>query len=128
MRQRWIFLVLLGAMCVACGGGEEPQIDPKNYTVRGMFARVEDNGMITVRHEEIPGYMDAMTMPFKVADANLHDGLQYGDKIEFNGLSTFEVDGQGALRSDWQALCKQRNAAMAAQTHSLGASRNEGYP
>ncbi len=59
-----------------------------------MFARVEDDGTtMTVRHEEIPGYMAAMTMPFKVGEASLLDGLEYGDKIQFELV----VDKEGSV-------------------------------
>ncbi len=35
-----------------------------------------------VRHEEIPGYMKAMTMPYQVKDAAAFDRLQIGQKIK----------------------------------------------
>ncbi len=35
-----------------------------------------------MRHEEIPGYMDAMTMPFSVAEPKMLAELRPGDEIE----------------------------------------------
>ena len=99
MRQRSMFLgtvLAIGLVWAGCSGGGDPgqaaeePVETKTYQVRGMFARAEDDGVtMTVRHEEIPGYMAAMTMPFKVSDAALLEGLAYGDKIEF----TLEVTG-----------------------------------
>jgi len=89
-------IVALTALA-GCSGGAEPAVEenaePTTYTVRGMFARAEDDLTMTVRHEEIVGYMAAMTMPFTVADATLLDGLAYGDKIEFQ----LEVGGGGSV-------------------------------
>jgi hypothetical protein len=36
---------------------------------------------VTVKHEEITGFMPAMTMPYEVADAKALDGLAPGDLI-----------------------------------------------
>jgi Cu/Ag efflux protein CusF len=98
MVRRSLPLLLISiAVLAACAGGGEPAVEESaestTYTVRGMFARAEDEVTMTVRHEEITGYMASMTMPFKVADAALIEGLAYGDKIEFE----LEVGGQGAV-------------------------------
>ena len=36
---------------------------------------------ITVNHEEIPGFMPAMTMPYKVKDPAVVEEVEPGDKI-----------------------------------------------
>lgn len=102
MRRRcFVSILLLGAVFVACGGGEEPPPDPKLYEVRGLFVRIEDDGLtMTVRHEEIPGYMATMTMPFKVQDASLLEGLEYGDKIRFE----LAVDSTGSVVTSIEEL------------------------
>jgi len=38
---------------------------------------------ITIKHETIPGYMQAMTMPFEVQDTNELAGLTPGDQVSF---------------------------------------------
>jgi protein SCO1/2 len=38
---------------------------------------------VTIQHESIPDYMEAMTMPFRVKDAKELDGLQPGDTVWF---------------------------------------------
>ena len=37
---------------------------------------------MTIRHEAIPGFMDAMTMPFDVKDREVLDDLRPGDEVE----------------------------------------------
>lgn len=47
---------------------------------------------VRIRHEEIPGYMGAMTMPFAVRDTNELAGIGAGDAVSFRMLVT-ERDG-----------------------------------
>jgi protein SCO1/2 len=54
------------------------------YTVKGVIKKLEADGKTAViQHEAIPGYMQAMTMPFEVRDTNLLHGLKSGDAISF---------------------------------------------
>ena len=50
------------------------------YAVRGQLVAVQlDTGHGLVKHESIPGYMDAMTMPFRVADRTAIRDRRPGD-------------------------------------------------
>ena len=49
--------------------------------------RAADNTVV-IQHEAIPGYMEAMTMPFTVKNARDLDGLQPGDKVSFRLIVT----------------------------------------
>src|SRR5688572_19658854 len=54
----------------------------KTYEMRGQILAVNRDKMeILVKHEETPGFMAAMTMPWKVQDANMLDTLGPGDLI-----------------------------------------------
>ena len=58
--------------------------DVQFHLVRGVVKKIEPaEKSITIQHEEIPRYMAAMTMPFKVKDAKELEGLQVGDTIWF---------------------------------------------
>jgi protein SCO1/2 len=46
-----------------------------------VLALVPDRHELTVKHEDIPGFMPAMTMAYRVKDAKLLDGLSPGDLI-----------------------------------------------
>jgi protein SCO1/2 len=54
----------------------------KTYQLRGqvMDKNVTTNE-ITVKHEDIPGFMPAMTMPYKVKDSAVVQEVEPGDKI-----------------------------------------------
>jgi protein SCO1/2 len=52
--------------------------------VRGVVLELRPTErMVRIRHEEIPGYMAAMTMPFEVRDTNELAGLEAGDTVVF---------------------------------------------
>jgi protein SCO1/2 len=66
---------------VACG---KPAADSaRRYALRGEVVAVDVEGYaLRVAHEEIPGYMGAMTMRFPVLDAEVLSGIHEGDRIE----------------------------------------------
>jgi protein SCO1 len=67
-------LLLLGA--AACGSND------REYTLQGQILSIEPGGMqANIKHEEIKGFMAAMTMPYKVRDAKEFADLKPGDLI-----------------------------------------------
>ena len=55
----------------------------QRYPVKGKVVNVDKRGSaVTVAHEAIPGYMDAMTMPFKLKDPSLLDVMADGDRLQ----------------------------------------------
>ena len=66
----------------------------KQYAVKGIIVGTDPaHGEVTVDTEAIPGFMDAMTMPYKVKDANvlqdLHPGDHMNGELLVGGDSTF---------------------------------------
>lgn len=56
----------------------------REWTVRGVVRAVlPEANLIVLSHEEIPGYMPAMTMGFRVAAPQIYDGVQIGDAVRF---------------------------------------------
>ena len=59
-----------------------PDSRARQYPLRGqVLALVPDRHELTVKHQDIPGFMPAMTMAYRVKDATLLDGLSRGDLI-----------------------------------------------
>jgi len=55
---------------------------PKRYNLRGeVLGKNPATNEVTVKHAAIPGFMPAMTMPFKLKTARAMEELQPGDKI-----------------------------------------------
>ena len=73
------FIFLFAFFCSSCRPAPEDII----YDLRGQIISVYSvKNEITIKHEEIPGFMPAMTMPFKVRDVTLLEGRMPGDFIE----------------------------------------------
>ena len=48
-----------------------------------IVATVPSNGQLVVEHGEIKGFMDAMTMGYRVERSSLLEGLKSGDQVRF---------------------------------------------
>ncbi|MDT7689731.1 MAG: hypothetical protein QOE46_2490 [Acidobacteriota bacterium] len=75
------FILLLAAtlMLLACAGKPaERRFEFKGKVVAVDHAKSE----VSVEHEEIKGYMDAMTMPFPLRDADAMKTVEVGDHIQ----------------------------------------------
>jgi protein SCO1/2 len=59
------------------------------YPVKGVVKELLPGGAsVKIRHEAIPGYMEAMTMPFDVKHTNELTKLKPGDVVKFNLVVT----------------------------------------
>ncbi|HWQ03665.1 MAG TPA: SCO family protein, partial [Candidatus Nitrosotenuis sp.] len=88
MMQRKTFylplVVLIAALTFASAcGRKEPAPEAKRYPLRGKVLSVDaQKKLVSVDHEEIPGYMAAMTMSYRLKDNSDYARLQRGDRIE----------------------------------------------
>ncbi len=54
------------------------------FQVKGVVKELKSDGKtVVIKHEEVPNYMPAMTMPFEVKNTNELRGLQPGDAVTF---------------------------------------------
>ena len=68
------------------GYGSRPPEGAPSQTVVGegqVVATVPSSSQIVVDHEEIKGFMEAMTMGYRVDPSSLLQGLKQGDKVRF---------------------------------------------
>ena len=73
----------------------------RTYEVRGRVVGFgDDPHTLFIQHEEIPGYMPAMTMPFRTPDTTAVSRLSLGDQIAF----TFHVTRDSAWITDIRRL------------------------
>ena len=93
------WLVLLAALAVSCrrsgdGGSPSAQASGQNtnrqvFQVKGIVQQVRPGRKeVEIRHEAVPGYMPAMTMPFDVKDTNELAGLEPGQSVVFRLIVT----------------------------------------
>jgi protein SCO1/2 len=89
-RSTLALLVLL----TGCGRGPSPTPTPPGagpgakpneervYPLRGEVVKVDRaSGQVAIHHEEVPGYMPAMTMPFDLSGQDVLLDLQVGDRV-----------------------------------------------
>lgn len=63
---------------VAAAAGE------REWRIEGVVRAVlPEINVIVLTHEEIPGYMPAMTMGFRAASPKIHEGVRVGDAVRF---------------------------------------------
>src|SRR5260370_38475805 len=87
MRGPIVFLISLAFAATAC-----TRVDERTFTLQGQVISVErGRKALTIKHEEIKGFMPAMTMPYEVRDGKLLDGLAAGDLI--NGTLVVRSNG-----------------------------------
>ncbi len=73
------------------------------YRVRGLVRKVaDDDSMAVIDHEEIPGYMEAMSMPFYPREPSVFADLEAGQNVEFD----YHVEGDQAWVENVSVLPK----------------------
>ncbi|TAL03365.1 MAG: hypothetical protein EPO07_06370 [Verrucomicrobia bacterium] len=104
MKANWfspeLVALLLALAVVSCRperAAEKPSTSAstnlQSFPVRGQIVSLAADGKTAnIKHEEIPGYMGAMTMDFEARDTNELRGLAAGDQISFRLLVT-DKDG-----------------------------------
>jgi protein SCO1/2 len=77
MQRRWTWAAALALL--ACGLAAE-----ETYQVNGVVLAVDaSHKQIRIAHDEIPGFMPAMTMNFDVVSEPLIDGIEPGMQVSF---------------------------------------------
>ena len=70
---------LLLVVLAGCAGVS----DGKLFPIRGEVVAIgATRNEVTLKHEAVAGFMQAMTMPFPVAKRELLDGIAPGDRVE----------------------------------------------
>jgi Cu/Ag efflux protein CusF len=76
-------LFFLSLLLHSCSKQEEKQTDLTIFPLKGVVVAIDTTKhRLMISHEEIPNYMDAMTMPFKVKNLELLKSVQVGDSIQ----------------------------------------------
>lgn len=91
---RLLALLLTSAVLLTtlfgCGRTEAPA-EAKRYELRGTIVSFDKNQQqVIVAHEAVPGFMEAMTMPFTLKDGAAYDVMKPGAKIQ----ATLAVSGE----------------------------------
>jgi protein SCO1/2 len=106
MRLR-ILPILPIILLLACRRAVPPPAPPRavpstaTYSLKGTVRSVDpDQGVVTIAHEDIPGFMKAMTMPFTPRDRSNLAELAAGDEVE----GPLEVVREGGAIKNYDLL------------------------
>ena len=76
------------------GGAASAVGELKTFPIRGKIVSVDSTkGSIVLNHEAVPGFMDAMTMSYKLKDSGIVSELHPGDRITAKLLVRKTADG-----------------------------------
>ena len=116
--------ILLGGLMAACASSDDFKASgqERRFEMRGRVVSVDKrNREAVVAHEEIPGFMEAMTMPFTVKDTWVLDTVGAGDTLQ----ATLVVDlGRSWLEN--AAITKGTATGAAAMQRTKRAAMNPG--
>ena len=98
-RGTWILLFAVVIFATGCDQSPEansaaqiaktPNTNQQIFQVKGVVIEVKPReASVKIKHEAVPDYMPAMTMPFDVKDTNELAGLEAGDPVSFRLLVT----------------------------------------
>ena len=81
----WIVTAIwVGLALSACKRTQPADPNVRVYEVRGIVRGfAPDRSTVDVQHEDVPGFMPSMTMPFTVKEQKEINGLKIGDAISF---------------------------------------------
>ena len=112
-----ILMLALSSLLLGC----QARTNTKQYAVEGSVLRKSPTSQeITIHHGDIPGFMPAMTMQYRVSDAASYREIQPGDKIK----AELFVKSEGAGLDYWLASIQitdrsQRGSAVDNSPHEL---------
>jgi protein SCO1/2 len=113
--RKTLALIFSAVLCLgACAGKPAEQ---QRYELKGKVVSVDRaKGEATVEHEDIKGYMPAMTMAFPVRDAEALKVMEPGDRVEAALVITDD-----AYWLDNPVITRTQPGAPAAATPAAGA-------
>jgi len=134
VRLRFTLLALVAAMTLAlgslvtgCHSAAKPSaVATKHYPIRGVVVELDaTNKSVLLKHESIPGFMEAMTMAYRLSDPTVMSELHPGDKITATLVTDQDADGPTNMRlTDIVVIAQARPEDVAIGISTSGGSRN----
>ncbi|MEW5982854.1 MAG: SCO family protein [Acidobacteriota bacterium] len=105
-----LILDILIVSAAACSSGPPPSV--REYPLTGQILSIKaDRTEVTIRHDDVPGFMAAMTMPFAIKEPKLLEGLQPGDLVRATLVITDEESYLSTVEKTGHAPLTRRGAA-----------------
>jgi protein SCO1/2 len=106
MWGRFFFMLLafaaMAGPLTGCHGAQDPgTAAEKWYPIRGVIVSTDaDKGEVLLKHDAIPGFMEAMTMSYKLKDPTIMSELHAGDVITATLMTKQSSSGPFDMRLD----------------------------
>ncbi|WP_353071591.1 SCO family protein [Tunturiibacter gelidoferens] len=102
MSRKLLFLLTFLVLFAGChqntsSTASKPPSAENTFTIRGRVVST-DATHVTLDGEQVPGFMEAMTMEYKLADPSVVSELHPGDRITAKILADKEGDNYGNVR------------------------------
>jgi protein SCO1/2 len=102
---------ILALIFAFAGCSSKPKQPERRFPIEGTVISIDKpHHQVTLKHKDIPGFMKAMTMPFKVRDHWALDILEPGDYVN----ATLVVNDEGELEG--VSINKDRSKSDASST------------
>ncbi len=106
-------VLLLPALVIAAACSRPPAA--RQFVLTGQILEVRSGGAeLVIRHEDIPGFMPGMTMPFRVKDQAVSKGRVAGDLGRATLMVTDEAAGLATIEKPGWAPRPERTAPLPA--------------
>ena len=93
-----------------------------NYMLKGVVRSLApESGRVLIRHQAIPGFMGAMTMPFEVSDPAILKSIHPGDEVE----GTLRVVKEDGAVKEYQLLDLKVTKPAEPPTHVIDVSKGK---
>ena len=114
--QKFALIVCLALALPGCGRSTNPVEAAQHYETRGVVRGFSpDRSTIEIEHENIPGFMPSMTMPFIARDGKEIANLKTGDAISFRMTVTrkdFWIDNVKKIRREDVSVAEPKRTAV----------------
>ncbi|CAN5811337.1 SCO family protein [soil metagenome] len=120
-----IITFVLPIVLITLSGCRRDMSNAKRYELKGRVLTVEkDKHLVTLSHEEIKDFMDAMTMPFTVRDEWVFDQAGPGDQI----TATLVVDGTESWLENVVIIKSSADPGVKSSPGAVGANAGDEVP
>jgi len=100
-----VFLLLLAGSSAGCS--RTASDDLRRIRMRGEVVGFEEQrGRLVVAHDDIPGFMNAMTMAFRLKDSSLLHTFVVGDSITATLVISHDATYLDSLRVTWHPAAR----------------------
>ena len=115
-QSRKVFALVCFVLLAGCQS--QPEVQGKRYDLKGTVVSVDKaNQTAIISHEEVKGFMEAMTMPFKLKDAWPLDVMKPGDEVQ----AALVVTDASAWLEDVVVVEKRAQAGATTESSALPA-------